>query len=556
MGTAIVKDGRILLPAEWVGKPDVKARLRTSWSKRHRCWFTYATPDNVAAVNREFGLQLRVPVPERAKIVFPFKTKPRDYQLEALSMGLGKPAFAYLLDPGLGKSKVTVDEAQILASQGRLDTVLVVCPFNAKATWVTQITTHGWWERWSVRVWGRPDLSVDPTKAGVPQLRWAVINKDALVSPTKKGAGRRRSDGYAWVEKFLTAGGATMIVVDESTDIAGHDSFRTDAVFSLRKFSNYRRELNGTFIADKPLDCYSQLYWLDPAIVYDWSYFGFRSHFCHMGGFEVRGKPVQVVGYKNLDELHTMIKSVSYMAKQEEVEDLPERVYQTREIALSEKTRKAYNSVVLNFETELDAGTITIEQVITRSVKLRQITGGAVRDDIGWVRRLGTEKIDDFMAYVRQIGDKKFLVWCEFTHEVEALTQALSDAGVASGRYDGNTNGRDRDFMERAFEHGDLQALVIQNQTGYRALTLNAAHYVFVFSNPEKLDVRVQLEKRSHRIGQTKSVVYVDFVVPGSIDEVVRGSQAFKKDVADFVMSGEGDGGAERSVRKRLLRTI
>ena len=547
-----IKNGRIFVPANMIKDRYTKQRLGMHWHKQQRCWTTYAGKPVVERINTEFGTSLVVPIERPEQVNFPFKTKPRDYQLEALGRGLGKPAFAYLLDPGLGKTKVLIDEVQILASQGRLDSVIVTCPLNAMGVWAEEIQKHGYADRWSISVWQRPDISVNNGSA----LRWAIINKDALVSPTKRGEMRKLSEGYKWAERFMQTSGILMSAIDESTDIAGHDSNRTDAVFHLRKYTNYRRELNGTFIADKPLDCYSQLLYLDPDIVFDWSFYAYRSHFCHMGGYEVRGRPVQVLGYRNLDELSAMINSVSYKARQEDVEDLPDRVYLTKEVTLNPKTKKAYNAAIKEVYVALDESGITTEQAMTKCVKLRQITGGSVINDDGSVTVVGREKIDEVMESVKQIGDHKFLVWCQFTHEINAVSLALEKVRVSHGVYDGRANGRDRDEMVKSFEHENLQALIIQNDAGYRALTLNAASYVLIYSNPEKLDIRVQLEKRSHRIGQKKNVIYIDFIVPGSIDTAIRKSHEFKKDVADYVMGYGEESKALKSVVRRVLRPL
>ncbi|HLO98676.1 MAG TPA: hypothetical protein VK171_08785, partial [Fimbriimonas sp.] len=46
---------------------------------------------------------------------------------------------------------------------------------------------------------------------------------------------------------------------------------------------------------------------------------------------------------------------------------------------------------------------------------------------------------------------------------------------------------------------------------------------------------RVQSEDRAHRIGQTRSVLYVDLVTEGTIDEVVVEALKCKQDVSEYV---------------------
>jgi hypothetical protein len=75
----------------------------------------------------------------------------------------------------------------------------------------------------------------------------------------------------------------------------------------------------------------------------------------------------------------------------------------------------------------------------------------------------------------------------------------------------------------REFQDPDseLRFFVGNPRTGGYGLTLTAADTVVYFSNSFDLEVRLQSEDRAHRIGQTKSVTYVDLFVPGTIDEKI-----------------------------------
>jgi SNF2 family DNA or RNA helicase len=49
------------------------------------------------------------------------------------------------------------------------------------------------------------------------------------------------------------------------------------------------------------------------------------------------------------------------------------------------------------------------------------------------------------------------------------------------------------------------------------------------------MEVRLQSEDRAHRIGQKDKVTYIDFVVPGSIDEKILKTLDTKKKLADQI---------------------
>ena len=57
-------------------------------------------------------------------------------------------------------------------------------------------------------------------------------------------------------------------------------------------------------------------------------------------------------------------------------------------------------------------------------------------------------------------------------------------------------------------------------------LHLLAAGTVVYYSNGYDLEKRLQSEDRAHRIGQKKSVTYVDFIAPKTVDEKISKSFA------------------------------
>jgi SNF2 family DNA or RNA helicase len=65
---------------------------------------------------------------------------------------------------------------------------------------------------------------------------------------------------------------------------------------------------------------------------------------------------------------------------------------------------------------------------------------------------------------------------------------------------------------------------------------LTAATTVVYYSNSYNLEHRLQSEDRAHRIGQTKSVNYVDLTVAGTLDEKIIKALREKKNIAAQVL--------------------
>ena len=76
-------------------------------------------------------------------------------------------------------------------------------------------------------------------------------------------------------------------------------------------------------------------------------------------------------------------------------------------------------------------------------------------------------------------------------------------------------------------------------QTAGYGITLTEAGTVVYFSNGYDLEKRLQSEDRAHRIGQKKSVTYVDFIAPKTVDEKIVKALRNKIDIASKVMGEE-----------------
>ena len=65
------------------------------------------------------------------------------HQREALRRGGNKRSFAFLMDPGLGKTKVTLDNAFWLYRRGVINGLLIHAPNDVDAQWVEeQVPRH------------------------------------------------------------------------------------------------------------------------------------------------------------------------------------------------------------------------------------------------------------------------------------------------------------------------------------------------------------------------------------------------------------------------------
>jgi SNF2 family DNA or RNA helicase len=129
------------------------------------------------------------------------------------------------------------------------------------------------------------------------------------------------------------------------------------------------------------------------------------------------------------------------------------------------------------------------------------------------------------------------IIWATFRRTIEMIYDALAKKYGASNvaTYYGETESELRQEIVTKFQAGEIKYFIGQPRTGGYGLTLTNAKTVIYFNNTYDMEVRLQSEDRAHRIGQKDKVTYIDFVVPGSIDEKILKTLDTKKKLADQI---------------------
>lgn len=549
--TIKVKKGRIIIPDSIFVTKDSGIKLKgVRWDKRG-FWHLLASPRNIKLVNRTFKGS-SIPIPKKSGLSaippeianFPFKTKPYEHQLKALAEAVGKIGHGYFMDPGLGKTWTSINEAQIMHQQGDVLDVMVICPKTIVNVWAKEIKKHGYYEDWEVYAW---DLGFIHEPKDKPTMRWFIINVESLLIPNRKEEIdgqtieiKEAMKGLKAAYNFMLSSIKLMIILDESTSIKNYTANRTEQIRKLRRGANYRRELTGTLISRDALDAYSQLDFLDSSYVNGWSYYAFRNHFCVMGGY----KDKQVIGHQNLDDLQDLVAAAGTVITHADVGNKLKFIkpkYEVRTIELGPKAKKLYSDILKQTITKIDKKIIvTAELMITKMTKLQQICGGTIIGDNG-NKIMDAAKVKEALHLLEE-GAGSTLMWCQFTQEIDMLRDILTKKGYSVTIMSGEQNLEERAIAEEEFQTEQTQILLVQNDTGEMGITLTAAQTVIFYSNSWKWKTRKQSQDRCGlRIGQKKLVSYYDFLTKGLMDQLIYESLSKKKDLSEYIMGMEAE---------------
>jgi SNF2 family DNA or RNA helicase len=465
---------------------------------------------------------------------YPYKTTPYEHQRNALNQSAEQTQWAYFMEMGTGKTKVTIDNIAYLYLQRKINSVLIIAPKSVYLNWETEIEIH------------MPDVlkykiykwNVDKDKDyyalnNSKDLKIFLINVEAL--STKRG--------FEGCKDYLITNSLNFVALDESTTIKNRSAKRTKNILALQKLARVRRILTGSPITKSPLDLYTQCQFLSPELLGFSSYLAFRNRYAEMTDIPVgSGRYISVPKYyKRLEELEKKMKFFSTRIRKDECLDLKPKVRQRRYIELDGEGKRIYEKLRTNALAIVEDSTISFSNKLTEIIKLHQVCNGFTKNDDGEVLSLHNSKVNALDEILEET-DGKVIIWANYIYNIEQLIEFLEKKygkeSVVSiyGAVDVQTR---KDAVKRIQEDPDTRFLVGNPTTGGFGLTLTAVNTVIYFSNNYNLEVRKQSEDRAHRMGQKGTVVYIDIVARNTLDEAIMKSLTSKGQIAAKTLGEE-----------------
>jgi SNF2 family DNA or RNA helicase len=297
--------------------------------------------------------------------------------------------------------------------------------------------------------------------------------------------------------------------------------------------------MTGSPVTKNPLDLYTQCEFLDPYLLDFTSYYAFRNRYAEMKTMHLRGRSIQVVDeFKNLAELSESLQGFSYRVLKEDCLDLPPKNFTKRHIILTGEQRKIYDQMKKAAMAVLNGKVTTTMTVLTQLMRLHQITCGHFTADDGSIQLIPNNRITELMNVLEET-EGKVIVWANYQRDVNQIIKAITEKyGPGSVvDYYGLTPQEERQENIKKFQNGDdCRFIVGTTQTGGYGITLTKANTVVYYSNGYDLEKRLQSEDRAHRIGQKKTVTYVDLICEDTVDEKIVKALRDKINIASEVL--------------------
>tara|TARA_R110000772_G_C13166452_1_gene426535 strand:+ start:1 stop:801 length:801 start_codon:yes stop_codon:yes gene_type:complete len=261
-----------------------------------------------------------------------------------------------------------------------------------------------------------------------------------------------------------------------------------------------------------------------------------------MKTLHMHGRQIQIVnGFKNLSELSDKLKGFSYRVLKEDCLDLPPKIWTKRHITLTSEQAKVYKQMKEQALAVLKGKQVTSVSALTQLMRLHQITCGHFAADDGSVQQIKNNRLSELMDVLEET-EGKAIIWAHYQHDIKNIVKEIGKVhGPGSVvTYYGLTPQNERQDNIKQFQSNDeVRFLIGTPATGGYGITLTQANTVIYYSNGYDLEKRLQSEDRAHRIGQKKSVTYVDIMAEDTVDEKIVKALRKKINIASEVMGEE-----------------
>jgi len=422
---------------------------------------------------------------------------------------------ALLMEMGTGKTITSIAVTGALYQTGIIKRVLIVAPLSILGVWQEEFSKFANFDYTLAMLTGSGIKKLDTLHhMSGTVLQVAVINYES-----------------AWrMEKELLQWNADLIIADEGHKIKTHNISAAKAIHKLGAKARYKLLLTGTVITNKAIDVFSQYKFLNP-VVFGPSFYVFRNRYFDMVGY---GNHTPVLKRSMEQELTSRLHSIAFRATKAECLDLPEMTDIIRHIDLEPAAMKIYRDLVKDSYAELGKGEITVTNVLTRLLRLSQLTGGFIGDDeSGSVQKISEAKLqalEDILDTTLQ-EDKKLVIIARFVPEIKAICKMLEKKDIRYSLIMGGV--KDRTEQVEQFQNSpEISVFVGQIATAGLGITLTAASTMVFYSLDYSMSNFEQTKARIHRVGQKSKCTYLYLIVKGTVDEKVLKALRQKADLA------------------------
>ncbi len=444
------------------------------------------------------------------------KTKPFPHQVEAIEHIASKESVALFDEQGLGKTKIVIEALCINMEQKIINGALIICKKHLIENWKDEIETHSYLKYIVLRG--------NANEKGLRFMGYShfyIINYESVIGEIE------RLKMFLKIRKMA-------IVLDESHKIKNPNALTTKVTLDLKNLAKKRIIITGTPIANKPLDLWTQFYFLDNGVLLGDNYGKFKKIY----SINLKGNNL-TEQKERFNNLRNIILSNSIRRLKKDVLELPEKIYIDKYVHLEGQQKKIYTQ--LRKELYIEITNIDGEKIIDRSnellkklLRLAQIASNPFLIDKAYNETPAKFPLLDTLIESILEKKEKLIVWSCFVENIRILYKRYKKLG--SLILYGDIPIEKRNKVVKEFKNNDKFVILIANPSAAReGLTLTSANNAIYLDRNFNLVDYLQSQDRIHRISQTRECKIYKLIAKNTIDEYIDELIYKKHKLAEYV---------------------
>lgn len=468
---------------------------------------------------------------------------PHAYQRKAIRYLVERGGAGLFLDPGLGKTSITLAALLILLKKKLVSKVLLVAPLRVcHSTWPNEIAKWADFKGITYTILHGPKKDERLND----DVNLYIINPeglDWLLQPVKEKSGNKTK--VTVDVRAFKALGFDCLVVDELTKFKNHTSIRWKALTKVLGTFARRWGLTGSPAANGLEQLFGQVYVLDEGR----SLGRYVTHYRRMYfqpswdgfGWQLRD------GME--DAIYERISPVALRMAGEDYLELPSLVENVIPIELPEKARQVYQQLEDELVAKIAEGVVTAKNAGVASGKCRQVASGAIYLEAGLgqllkptkgqrdVAVVHEAKLDALEDIVEELQGSPLLVAYEFNHDLEALRRRFGADLPYIGHGVSVKRGKE---LEALWNAGKLPILAAHPASVAHGLNLQeSGQHIAWYTLTWDYELYDQLIRRLLRQGSKHQRIFVHLLLgQDTVDEAVWGSIQGKRAGQDNLFRG------------------
>ena len=440
--------------------------------------------DEMTRLNQLVSFRNNLPSPITRDYNWPGLYKPFEHQrVTSEFLSINHRAFCFN-EAGTGKTSSVLWAADYLMKQGKVKRVLIICPLSIM------------YSAWQGDVFNTCMHRTVAVAHGTAEKRTKIINGEyefVIIN----------YDGVNVVRDAISKADFDLIVIDEANAYKTITTSRWKTLAKILKPSTRLWMLTGTPASQSPVDAYGLARLVCPQRVPKVTA-GWRDKVMYQVS---RFKWLPKTNAK--DEVFKALKPAIRYAKKDCL-DLPDVMYQTREVPLTAQVHKYYTELKKEWLISAAGEQVTAVNAAANLNKLLQISGGAVYTDNKDVIEFDISPRLSALQEVLDETENKTIIFVPYRHTIQVVSKYLDSHGITNEIINGQVSATERSAIISRFQNMyDPRVLVIQPQAASHGVTLTAADTVVFWSPVLSVETYLQCIARMDRVGQKNKMTVV-----------------------------------------------